>query len=296
MISSYAYLIPYMFGYITLVMAMGCGIGHLKAVLKRPLPVVLTLLLAHAAAPLLAYGTGAVIFGPESAYTTGLILFAIIPLGVSSVLWVGSSGGSVPFILSVVVLDTMLSPIIVPLLMNLFSGTSGMEWEMRSLIIDLFTMVVFPTAIGVLLYEVSKGRAKAWSAPAAQPVSKLAFMLVVMLNAAVIAPQAQSIKQDLGIVVPAVILLIILCYGLGYVGSFLDPRRTKELSITLTYASGMRNISLGMVLATAYFPPSVSVPVLLSIMFQQPAATVVHAIINRLKTTSAKDGNHETFS
>lgn len=291
--------IPYLFGYITLVMALGCGVSHLRAVMKRPIPVILTLLLAHAAAPLLAYGLGSMVFGPQSEYTTGLVLFAIIPLGVSSVLWVGSSGGSVPFILSVVVLDTLLSPLVVPALMELLLGRGSLSLDMSALIIDLLQMVVLPTVVGVLLYELSKGRAKEWSAPAAQPLSKLAFMLVVMLNAAAIAPHAASMKQEMIVIVPTVIVLICICYALGYYGGYLLPGRNRELQITQTYAAGMRNISLGMVLATAYFSPQASVPVVLSIMFQQPVATIVHALFSKFNSghnTSLKEEINETVS
>ncbi|UNK17265.1 bile acid:sodium symporter [Paenibacillus sp. N3/727] len=295
----YVSTIPYLFGYITLVMALGCGIGHLRAVMRRPLPVILTLLLAHAAAPLLAYGLGTLVFGPHSEYTTGLVLFAIIPLGVSSVLWVGSSGGSVPFILSVVVLDTLLSPLVVPALMELYFGTASLTWDMTGLVIDLLQMVVLPTVVGVVLYELSKGRAKAWSAPVAQPLSKIAFMLVVMLNAAAIAPHAAGMRQEMVIIVPIVIVLICICYGLGYYGAFSLPNRTREMQVTLTYASGMRNISLGMVLATAYFSPKASVPVVLSIMFQQPAATIIHSLLRKFKqvpNSPLKEEMDETVS
>lgn len=85
----FVHWIPYLFGYITLIMALGCGIRHLQGVLKKPFAVILTLLLAHAAAPVLAYGLGSAVFGAQSAYTIGLLLFAIIPLGISSVMWVG---------------------------------------------------------------------------------------------------------------------------------------------------------------------------------------------------------------
>lgn len=295
----YVSSIPYLFGYITLVMALGCGIGHLRAVMKRPLPVILTLLLAHAAAPLLAYGLGTLVFGPHSEFTIGLVLFAIIPLGVSSVLWVGSSGGSVPFILSVVVLDTLLSPIIVPALMELYFGTASLAWDMTDLVVDLLQMVVLPTGLGVLLYELSKGKAKIWSAPIAQPLSKIAFMLVVMLNAAAIAPHAAGMKQEMIVIVPAVIVLISICYGLGYYGAYMLPDKNREIQITQAYASGMRNISLGMVLATAYFSPQASVPVVLSIMFQQPAATIVHAMFRKFNTipnTPLKEEINETVS
>ena len=74
-------------------------------------------------------------------------LFAIIPLGISSVMWVGSSGG-VPFILAVVVLDTILSPIVVPTLMDMFIGDALVTWNASELILDLLTMVVLPSDRG----------------------------------------------------------------------------------------------------------------------------------------------------
>lgn len=161
----FVHWIPYLFGYITLVMALGCGIRHLQGVLKRPFAVMLTLFLAHAAAPVLAYGLGSAVFGADSDYTIGLLLFAIIPLGISSVMWVGSSGGSVPFILAVVVLDTILSPLVVPALMDMFIGDALVAWNASELILDLLTMVVLPTLIGVMLYEVSKDGSRSGRLP-----------------------------------------------------------------------------------------------------------------------------------
>ncbi|MGG1877211.1 bile acid:sodium symporter family protein [Paenibacillus cisolokensis] len=285
---AYVGWIPYLFGYITLVMALGCGVRHLRDVMKRPFAVILTLLIAHAAAPLFAYGLGAAVFGPQSDYTIGLLLFAIIPLGISSVMWVGTSGGSVPFILALVVLDTMLSPIVVPTLMGAFFSNAAMDWDAKGMMVDLLKMVVLPTLVGVLLYECSKGKIKAWSAPVAQPISKVFFMLVVLLNAASIAPHAAGMKQEMMIVIPAVILLIMICYALGYFGAYAVRKPSRELQITVTYASGMRNISLGMVLATAYFSPQASIPVVLGIMFQQPAATLIHAWWSRRRNKGGR--------
>ena len=278
----FVHWIPYLFGYITLVMALGCGIRHLQGVLKRPFAVILTLFLAHArSGACLWTGLGRVwcAFGLYD----WLALFAIIPLGISSVMWVGSSGGDVPFILAVVVLDTILSPIVVPTLMDMFIGDALVTWNASELILDLLTMVVLPTLIGVMLYEGSKGRIKDWSAPVATHIEAV-FMLVVMLNAAAIAPHAAGMKEEMLVVIPVVVTLIVICYLLGYFGSYAMLGPTQEMQITFTYASGMRNISLGMVLATTYFSPQASIPVVLGIMFQRPAATIIHALFHRRRT------------
>ncbi|MCM3783201.1 hypothetical protein M3231_09470 [Neobacillus mesonae] len=51
----------------------------------------------------------------------------------------------------------------------------------------------------------------------------------------------------------------------------------------MSYASGMRNISLGLVLAMGYFSPQAAIPVVLGILIQQPLAAVHLAILKRFK-------------
>ena len=108
-------------------------------------------------------------------------------------------------------------------------------------------------------------------------------MLVVMLNAAPSLPCSRHEGGDAGSN-PVVVTLIVICYLLGYFGSYAMLGPTQEMQITFTYASGMRNISLRMVLATTYFSPQASIPVVLGIMFQQPAATIIHALFQRRRT------------
>ncbi|OAB32017.1 bile acid:sodium symporter [Paenibacillus macquariensis subsp. defensor] len=271
---------PYVFGYVTLVMALGCGLEHLKGGLKRPAPIVLILFLSHIVAPLFAYVLGWLLFGADSDYTVGLVLFTSIPLGVSSVLWVGLSRGNVALMLALVVIDSALSPFVVPFLIEFFFGTQ-ITFDSMSLMKDLFVIVVLPTFIGVTLYELSGGKLKKKTAPIAVPLSKVGFTSLVMLNAAAIAPHIIQLKNDMLVVIPSVIIVVAISYITGYFGSNLLRSPSREIKVTLSYASGMRNISLGMVLAMSYFSPMASVPVVLGIMIQQPLATLFHSCMKR---------------
>jgi predicted Na+-dependent transporter len=49
------------------------------------------------------------------------------------------------------------------------------------------------------------------------------------------------------------------------------------------YTTGMRNNSLGIVLAFSFFEPRAAVPVLLSILIQQPMASFVHWLLRKSK-------------
>ncbi|MBW7474575.1 bile acid:sodium symporter family protein [Paenibacillus oenotherae] len=276
--------VPYLFAYVTLTMALGCGIGHLKAVIRKPGIMLWTFILAHVLSPLIAYGLGVLVLGADSPYVVGLVLFTIIPLGISTVLWVGMSGGSVPLILAMVVIDSALSPFVIPAGIHFFFRTD-IEIETGQMIADLLLIIVVPTALGVLLHEATKGRIQGAVHPYSAPLSKLCFVAVVALNAAAIEPYLTVLRGDLLLVVPLAIVMVGVCYAVGFFGT--APLRNRELQVTISYASGMRNISLGIVLALGYFSPLAAVPVVLSIMIQQPLATLHHYVLHKLNNSKA---------
>ncbi|RAP77524.1 bile acid:sodium symporter family protein [Paenibacillus montanisoli] len=283
----FVHAVPYFFAFVTLTMAIGCGLQQLRAVINRPGVMLWTFVLAHVLSPLIAYGLGCLLFGADSPYVIGLVLFTIIPLGVSTVLWVGMSAGSVPLMMAMVVIDSALSPFVVPTGIHLLFRTD-VETDTVAMIGDLLLIIVAPTIVGVALHEWSKGRIQRAVQPIAAPLSKLCFTAVVMLNAAAIAPQAEALRGDLLKVVPAAVAIVGLCYAAGFFGTL--HYRNREVLITVSYATGMRNISLGVVLAMGYFSPLTAVPVVLSILIQQPLATLHHYVLQKLKKRSASVG------
>ena len=276
-------LVPYLFAYLTFVMALGCSARQIRDALRQPLAMATTFALAHVAAPLAGYGAGALLFGADSPYTVGLVLFAAIPLGVSSVIWIGLSGGNVSFALAMIVLDSIVSPFVVPFIVDLFFG-AHIEFDVVSVMSDLAVIVVIPTILGVIVNALTRGRAKPWSAPVALPTSKLAFFGVVMINSAAIAPHVIAMKRDMAALLPVVVALVALCYAMGWFGAF--PFRGQPMKATFAYCTAMRNISLGIVIALQYFEPAAAVPVVMSILIQQPMATLQHSLLKRLAAAS----------
>lgn len=276
--------VPYLFAYVTLTMAIGCGLNQLRTVLSRPGVMIWTFVLAHILSPLIAYGLGALLFGVDSPYVVGLVLFTIIPLGVSTVLWVGMSSGSVPLMLAMVIIDSVLSPFVVPAGIHLLFRTA-VETDTMQMMGDLLILIVAPTALGVILFELTKGRIQPVVQPFAAPLSKLCFVAVVSLNAAAIAPYTEMLRGDLLRLIPLAIVMVGLCYAIGFFGT--APYRNREIQITVSYATGMRNISLGIVLALGYFSPLAAVPVVLSILIQQPLATLHHFVLQKLNNRRA---------
>lgn len=280
--------VPWLFGYITFIMGLDCNVRQIVNTLRQALPMLLLILLAHGMAPWLAYELGSLLFGADSPYVIGLVLFTVIPLGVSSVLWVSMSGGNVPLTLSLIVIDSMLSPIIVPWLIDLYFG-SLIVFDTWGVMLDLLLIIVIPTLLGVAVNELTKGTAKPRYGPALLPVSKVAFALVVLINAAVIAPSVMLFKSDLLLLLPAAMLLIASGYVLGWLCA--KPFKSAGLAEALSYSGGMRNISLGLVIGVAYFEPKAAVPVVLTIMLQQPTATLVYKILTRANRSTKHTKN-----
>jgi predicted Na+-dependent transporter len=270
--------IPYLFAYVTFIMALGCSWTQIKQAMQMRYAMLLVLFASHVAAPLIAYGLGTLILGADSPYLIGLVLFAIIPLGVSSVLWVGLSNGNVTFALTVIILDSALSPFVVPGEISLFFG-AHIQFDHIKMMLDLVIIIVIPTLIGIAINVISQSKAKLWSEPISAPTSKLAFLGVILLNAATIRPIAMQVKQDMLYIFPAVLGLVGICYGLGMLAARLQSN--NSLSITMVYTTGMRNNSLGIVLALSFFEARAAVPVLLSILIQQPVASLVQWIIKK---------------
>ncbi|WP_281885789.1 bile acid:sodium symporter family protein [Paenibacillus sp. YYML68] len=275
-------LVPYLFAFLTFVMATGCSWRQIKGALAMPGMIVLTFAITHIVAPAIAYAAGAAFFGADSPYVIGLVLLAIIPLGVSSVIWVSISKGHVPFTLAMIVIDTAISPFVIPAAMKLIFA-EAIELDLAKVMADLLQIVVVPTVLGVIVNELSQQRFKDWSAPAFGPLSKVALCSVILINSAAIAEYVIELKHNMLTVVPLVAVLVFIFYLIGFVSSI--GLRRPELMIAMTYSSGMRNISLGIVLGLAYFSPIAAIPVVIGILIQQPFATLNHAFLKRLMQT-----------
>ncbi len=58
-------------------------------------------------------------------------------------------------------------------------------------------------------------------------------------------------------------------------------KRDKGTVVSLIFTGGMRNISAGAVIAVAYFPPAVAVPVVVGMLFQQVLASLNGALLDK---------------
>lgn len=278
-IKDFSYLIPWVFAFMTFEGSLSSNFRSLKDVIVHPFPIFLAMLILHVLMPLWAWGVGHVAFSGDVYTITGLVLGMVIPTGVTSFIWVSIYKGNIPLVLSIILIDTLLSPIIVPLTLSLFIGQK-VEMDTISIMKGMLGMVVIPSLIGMTLNQLTKGKVKEQIGPSLAPFSKICLGIVVMLNGSVVAPYLKHIDLKL-----VSIIVIVFCIALtGYLFSFFVGRlmkRGQSTVITLTFTGGMRNISAGAVLAVSFFPAAVAVPVVVAMLFQQILASLNGHFVER---------------
>lgn len=278
-LSQLSHITVFLFAFMTFTNSLGGDFRDLAKVARHPLPVGVMLLLLHVVMPLLTMLVGNVLFPDAPLFALGLLLEFSIPTAITSLMWVGIGGGDMPLCLAVVLLDTLLSPFIVPLSLRLFSG-SVVEMDAASMMVDLLFMVAIPAVIAMSLHQKTHGRVKTTLKPRLEPFSKLALLLLITINATGCASFLRDIDRTLILVIVSLISLCLFAFFLGYwAGRALHLPFPSVLSTSMV--SGSRNISAGAVLAAQYFPAEVMFPVAFSpLFFQIVMSLVVKALLS----------------
>ena len=283
-----------LFAFMTFSNSLGGGFRELGRVFLRPLPVVVTLVLLHVVIPLLTLGLGNLLFPDAPLFTTGLVLEYVIPTGVASLMWVGICGGNAPLCLSIVLLDTLAAPVVIPLSLKLLVG-SVVEVDTWGMMGDMMIMVALPALAAMTVYQVTGGRAAVTLKPRLALFAKLALLIVITANATSCSSFLRSIDRPLVLVMATVFLLCLFGFLAGYWAAKLlgldFPTRA-----TMCLNTGLRNISAGSVLALQYFPAQVVFPVAFTPLFLQFTTSIIVKVLMRTPSGRAYAAERERAS
>jgi BASS family bile acid:Na+ symporter len=277
-LSGFTYLSPWLFAFMTFSGSISANFNQFLKVISRPLPLIVTLCILHVLMPLMALGFGHLVYSTDSLTITGLILGAAIPTGITSFLWVAIYRGSTAMTLSIILIDTVLSPFLVPYTLSLLVGTK-IHMDISSMMQGLFYMIVLPSLLGMLLNQWTRGKIKEQWGHRLGPFSKIAMGVVVAINGSVVSPFLRHIDSHMVGLAAVVLFLASLGYMLGWLVARI-MRWEPDIIIALTFNGGMRNISAGAVLAVAYFTAPVAIPVVLGMLFQQSLASLFGYLLN----------------
>ena len=275
----YLFLVPWLFAFMTFEGSLSMNIRSIKAVFTHPLPVFIIIAFLHIIMPLWAWLVGHVTFNGDPLTITGIILAMVIPTGVTSFIWVTMKNGNSALTLAVILIDSLISPFVVPFSLSLLVGQS-VVMDISSMMRGLLFMIVLPSIAGIVLNHLTNGNVVTQWKPRLAPISKLFLFGVVCLNGAVIAPYFKDFKISYLFII-AVVLFVSIC---GYSFAFLLGKLLKyehEMLVSFTFSGGMRNISSGAVIAISYFPSAVVFPVVAGMLFQQILASIFASVLDK---------------
>ena len=273
--------VPWLFGLITLSGALKLRVADFGATLRKPIPILAFFISVHAVMPLIATFAASGIFHATPDVVAGYTLLFSGPTAVSSFMWTGMFMGDTALCLTLIILDTLLAPLMVPGTVSLLMGAK-VAMDMGGIAFSLVLMVVIPTIIGVALNETSRGTIPNLLHPWLNPLSKIFLMLVIAANT---SPVAKIIRLD----DPLVWKVAALCVALSVFGFILSKltaiaaRCNPEKSVTMIFCGGLRNISAVTTIAVTFFPEAAALPALLGIVFQQSISAIMGRVLIKKK-------------
>ena len=237
--------------YLLMVVMFGMGLTlkpeSFVLVFKRPKDILCGVFAQYTIMPLLAFGLSR-LFGLDAALTAGVILVGTCPGGTASNVITYFAKGDLALSVSITSINTLLAPILTPLITYFFLHTT-VDVNMTSLLLAIVNVILIPIILGFIINRFF-----------AKMTQKLVDLLPVfsvvaicMIIATVVAHNAEKIYTCGFLVLSVVVLHNLLGYLCGFtLGSILkmEPDKIKAFSIEI----GMQNSGLATSLAGTAFP------------------------------------------
>ncbi len=272
-------LVAPMFAFMTFVTAVKTSWQDLGNIFRKPLPLLVIVVLHHLLTPFIASLIAEYTLAGNIELIAGFVLAAALPVGITGVIWTGLSKGDVALSLASATIDTLLSPVVVTLVMLLFAGRK-IEIAYTAMIVSLFKMIVIPSVLGLSVHDFTAGRFHQRYIQYFGPVSFFCMCAVITVNTGA----AQSAAAEIIRRIPAAFFVSLGMVLFGFVSGWLLAKLFSfkhSIKLSCIFCAGIRNTSAGLVIALAHFPTEASIPILIAMIFQQPAAAIVQKLLSR---------------
>ena len=245
------YLIPAQLVLAMLGMGATLGVRDFVDVARDPRGLALGLALQLVFVPLVAFGFIEVL-DLSPGWAVGLCLVAVVPGGAFSNLLTFLGRGNVPLSISVTVASTVGCIATVPLLLRVLAASylpADFQFPIERIVIEIFSYLLVPLALGMVLYRFLERRALAvstWS------IRGSIGLLIIITISALQSGRMQILEY--GALPP------LRMVAFGVLLAVLTPqisralRRCDEDTVALTCEVAVRNIGIALLLVRFYFP------------------------------------------
>jgi len=235
--------VPFMLGIMVFFLCSKMSVAELSG-LAIP-TVLLFYVLRFLVFPLALYALALVLV---PSFAIGILLIALVPVGVTTPTLVGSVNGNVALAFVLTVASSLLAPFVIPAVFLLIG--SDVTVEVASLSSMLFAVVFIPSLLYILIVKITPdAKASIERNSAFVPV-----LLLGIIVAIVISKQKTVFLNDINLLFVSLILSIILFYFLYLFGWLFNRNGGRATLLSYALCSGANNNALAISLALVYFP------------------------------------------
>ncbi len=238
--------ISHILGVVMLGMGLTLGLADFRRVFTAPRPIAVGVVAQFAMMPLAGFLIARTLDLPWE-LAVGLILVGCCPSGTASNVMAYLAGADVALSVTVTAINTMLAPLLTPLLLKLFAG-QYVEVEALQMFQNILYVVVLPVAAGVAINMLLPRAASRLAIIA--PVISVAGIVVIV--AFIVARNSGAMAVFAPLLVAAVLMHNAVGYASGYWLGRL-ARLPERQCRTLAFEIGIQNSALDIQLATKFY-------------------------------------------
>ncbi|MEQ8589517.1 MAG: bile acid:sodium symporter family protein [Roseitalea porphyridii] len=240
-------VLPLGLAFIMFSLGLGLTVSDFVRVVKQPFAFVVGALNQVLLLPIVTFGLVAAFgLGPELAI--GFMILAFCPGGVTSNILSRLAHGDVALSVSLTAVISLLSMVTVPpllaLAMGYFSGGTAETINIGGIAVQLFLLTTVPILLGLALRRF----APAVTSRVSPVIAHLANGLFVFIVGLALVANWGVFVENLPILAPSIVSLLILLIGTGYMVARLAGLPISQIK-TISIETGVQNSTLGITVA-----------------------------------------------
>lgn len=236
-------------GLIMLTMGMSLTANDFKILLKKPIDILLGTQAQFTIMPIVAFSLTKLLHLPLE-ISIGLLLVGCCPGGVSSNIMSFLCKGDVAFSVGMTTVNTLIAPIVTPMLLLLITGES-IEIDAIGMFKNILIVTLIPVAIGFGINTLFGEKNKFKEVQKLMP--GLSVICLACIVGGVVALHGDAFLKSGPLICIAIFLHNSIGYCLGFlIGTLMRFNTAKKRTISIEV--GMQNAGLATNLASKHFP------------------------------------------
>jgi BASS family bile acid:Na+ symporter len=245
-------ILPLSLVFIMFSLGLGLTLDDFKNVAKHPKIFTIGIINQMVLLPLVAFGIIA-LFGITKEMAVGLMILSSCPGGVTSniitKLAKGDTALSISYTAVVSIVTVITLPLIAAFSIHYFMGAEAPDINVLSLGLTMFLITLIPVAIGLFVHHKARKFTKSFE-PVASKISAILFALIVV---AALVSEWQAFVENVKILGPAIVVLIVIMLLIGYFSSKLFKMKEPQ-AVSVAVATGIQNATVGIAIGNIILP------------------------------------------